>query len=66
MKTRELRQKSIGELEKLMHEREGNVLDARFGLQNGQNKKVHELRAVKKDIAKILTLINEQNINGAS
>lgn len=60
MKTRELRQKSTGELEKILQEKKGKIFDARFGLQSGQNKKVHELKDAKKDLARIYTLLAEQ------
>ena len=59
MKTKELREKNIEELRKLLDEKRESVRKLRFDISSKQMKNVREIRAAKGDIAKILTLINE-------
>lgn len=60
MKAKELREKSIGELEKLLAEKRENVRKFRFDMATKQVKNKRQMRNEKKDVAKILTLINNQ------
>jgi len=60
MKSAELRQKSKAELEKLLKEKGERLRALRFDLASGKLKNVREIRQTKKDIARILTILNEQ------
>lgn len=63
MKTRELRQKSQEELEKAMQEKRNHLLSLRFDLSGGRVKNIKEIREIKKDVAKILTLLKSWQKN---
>lgn len=58
MKTSELRQKSQVELERILTESREKLRELRFNLAAGKVKNVREIRKLKKDIAKILTILN--------
>ena len=60
MKAKELRQKSEGELQKLLQELRANLRKLRFDLASGKVKNVREIRQIRKDIARILTILNER------
>jgi large subunit ribosomal protein L29 len=57
MKITELRQKSKTELEKILAESREKLRQLRFDLASGKVKNVREIRKIKKDIARILTII---------
>jgi len=57
MKTSELRQKSRTELQKLLQDNRERLRQLRFDLAAGKVKNVREIRLIKKDIARILTLL---------
>ena len=57
MKPAELHQKSKQELQQLLSERRERLGRLRFGLDSGKVKNVKEIQAVKKDVARILTLL---------
>ena len=57
MKAKELRQKTIKELQELLQERRKRLAQLRFDLSLKKLKNVREIREVKKDIARILTLL---------
>ena len=59
MKIKELREKNIEELKKLLDEKTNLVKKLRFDIVSKQIKNNRDLRKNKKDIARILTLINE-------
>lgn len=59
MKIRELRQKPKSELDKLLKEKQGRLLNLRFDLSEGRVKNIREIKEIKKDIARISTLINQ-------
>ena len=59
MKTGELRQKTKEELQKILQGLREKLRQLRFDLASGKVKNVREIRGVKKDIARILTIINE-------
>jgi len=67
MKTAELKRlknKSKEELYKLLLDSSKKLQDLKFNLAAGKVKNVRSVRALKKDIARILTLLNEmQEIN---
>ena len=57
MKTRELSQRSKEELQKILQESRERLRVLRFDLVSGKVKNVREIRKIKKDIARILTLL---------
>lgn len=61
MKMNELRQKSNEELASLMREKQSRMGELRFLLHQNKVKNVKETSAIKKDIARILTVISSQN-----
>jgi len=66
MKIAELRQKTKNELEKLLQDNREKVRQLRFNLVAGKVKNVRELRKIKKEIARILTLLKKFNANDAN
>jgi len=60
MKIFELRQKNKSELTHSLQEYKDKVRALRFDLASGKIKNVREIRKIKKDIARILTLLKEQ------
>lgn len=61
MEIKELRLKEIEELNQLLKDSRKKLDDLRFKVKQGQLKNVREIRFVKKDIAKIMTVIKEKN-----
>jgi len=59
MKSIELRQKSKIELQKILRENQEKLQQLRFDLISGKIKNVREIRKIKKNIARILTLLNQ-------
>ena len=57
MKIRELQQKTKSELEKLLEDNQEKLRELRFDLASGKIKNVREIRKIKKNIARILTLL---------
>lgn len=60
MKIKEFREKNGEELKKIMAEKKARVLTLRFDISAKQVKNNQEYRTVKKDIAKILTVLKEK------
>ena len=58
MEIKELKQLSREELKKKMEDAREKLRQMRFDLQAGKVKDVREIRQVKKDIARIMTLSN--------
>lgn len=61
MKISELRQKSISELNKDLEDSQRNLQSLKFDLSGGKLKNVRQIRKVKKDIARIKTIIKEKS-----
>ena len=59
MKTSELRDKSVEELAQLLDEKQLDAFRLRMAKATGQLGNTHEVKANRRTIAKILTLINE-------
>ncbi|MEK7560960.1 MAG: 50S ribosomal protein L29 [Patescibacteria group bacterium] len=59
MTTNELRQKSKGELTALLGEKRARLGELSFLTAQRKIKNVHEPSATRRDIARILTIINE-------
>ncbi|MCS7215022.1 MAG: 50S ribosomal protein L29 [Thermodesulfovibrio sp.] len=62
MKAKELRNFSIEELRKKERELRRELFNLRFQLSKGELQNVKRIKAVKKDIARILTIITEKNL----
>ena len=60
MKTSELRDKSVEELAQLLDEKQLDAFRLRMAKATGQLGHTHEVKANRRTIAKILTLINEK------
>lgn len=60
MKTKELEQKNKMELENILKEIQEKLRQLRFNLASGKVKNVREIRKTKKDIAKILTIMEQK------
>lgn len=61
MKIKELREKNTEELQKLLAEKREHARKLRFDIASKQVKNTKELKNVKLDIARALTLIKEKN-----
>jgi large subunit ribosomal protein L29 len=59
MKFSELKQKSKEELLKILEEKRGKLRALRFDLSLGKLKNVKEISKTKKEIARILTCLNQ-------
>lgn len=60
MKAKELKQKTAADLKTLLQEKREKLGQLSFDLASGKVKNVREIREIKKDIARILTAINEK------
>ncbi|MDD4062535.1 MAG: 50S ribosomal protein L29 [Candidatus Pacebacteria bacterium] len=60
MKTVELRKKNKEELENMLLKQRNDLRVIRFGGATHPNKNVKETNAIKKDIARILTILKEK------
>ena len=60
MKISELKVKSQNELKKALTEDREKLRQLRFNLASGKVKNVREIRKIKKDIARILTLLKQK------
>jgi large subunit ribosomal protein L29 len=58
MKISEVKQKSKKELQSLLSTRREKLRSLKFDLSSGKVKNVKEIRGIKKDIARILTVMN--------
>jgi len=61
IKTEELRLKQGEELNQLLSESQKKLRELRFNLAGGKVKNVRTIRVLKKDIARILTILNEKS-----
>jgi len=59
MKTKGFSQKPKRELNTLLSEKREKLRQLRFNIPSGKVKNVREIREVKKDIARILTILQE-------
>ena len=58
-KASELKQKSKEELAKILQDSREKLQQLRFDLSAGKVKNVREIRSIKKEIARILTLLKQ-------
>lgn len=61
MEAKELRQRSIAELKKLLQEKRERLRTLRFALASGKVKNIREIRETRRDIARILTIKNQKS-----
>ena len=61
MKIAELRQKSKIELQKILEDNQKKLRQLRFDLFAGKVKNVRAIRKIKKQIARVLTLLCQKN-----
>jgi len=61
METKEIRQKSKEELEKILKELREKQRSLKFDLVAGKVKNVREIRQIKKDIARISSVVKEKS-----
>ena len=59
MRVSELRQKPKTELKQILGEEREKLRQLRFDLAAGKVKNIREARRIKKEIARILTILNE-------
>jgi large subunit ribosomal protein L29 len=59
MKVKELRQKPKDDLKKILETDREKLRQLRFDLSSGKVKNVQEISKIKKEIARILTIIRE-------
>ena len=60
MKIAELKTKPKEDLHKLLQDNREKLRLLRFDLASGKVKNVREIRGIKKDIARVLTLLNQK------
>jgi len=63
MQAKELRQKSKNELNSLLKEKREKLRGLRFDVSLKQSKNVRQIRNLRKDIARILTVLNQNKNN---
>ncbi|MDP0499099.1 MAG: 50S ribosomal protein L29 [Verrucomicrobiota bacterium JB022] len=61
LETKTLREHSVAELEKQLRDLQEKLLKARLDKLTGQLEKSHLLKEHRRDIARLLTVINEKN-----
>lgn len=59
MKAADIRKKNKTDIEKLVMETEAELRTFRFGMSGGHSKNVKKARALRKDIARAKTILNE-------
>ncbi|MFA5993614.1 MAG: 50S ribosomal protein L29 [Parcubacteria group bacterium] len=59
MKIKEIREKNVEELKKLLNEKREAVRKSRFDIAAKQVKNIREMRNNKRDIARTLTILKE-------
>ena len=65
MKASELRDKSVKELEESLHELHKNQFHYKMQNSTGQLGQIHLLNQVKRDIARVKTIITEKQKSGS-
>ncbi len=67
MKAKELREMSVDELRKELHERLREQFNLRMQQGSGQLSRPHQMKAVRRDVARLKTIMNEkQRVGGGS
>ncbi len=60
MKNKDLVSKTEDELSRLLEEKRKKIEELKFAMSSGTTKKTKELREEKKDVARIMTIINKK------
>lgn len=63
MKIAELKQKQEGDLKKMLVENRSKLFDLRINLNEGQIKNTSEIGKLKKEIARILTILKAKSVS---
>lgn len=58
----DLKQKSTAELHRILREKRDELRELRFKVHEGQLKQMDKIKKVKKDIARVLTVINDARV----
>ena len=66
MKPKEIRERSDDELRKTLSDLEEQLFKLRFQKSTGQIENPIKIREVRKDIARVLTVINERQTEGGA
>ena len=61
MTSKEIRELSAGEITNKLRETREQLLNLRLRKQTGQVEKTHELRTLRKDVARMETLLRQKN-----
>jgi len=61
MKAKEIREKNKGEMQNLLLEKKEKIRKIRFDISSKQVKNHREIRKEKRDVARLLTILNETN-----
>lgn len=61
MRVNEIRRKTEKELKKMLQENQGRLMELRFKLETSKVKNVKEISRIKKDIARILTILKSKD-----
>ncbi len=61
MELSEIRKKSVSQLQKSLQDLREKLRDIRFRVTSNKLKNVGEVKETKKEIARILTVLNEKN-----
>ena len=61
MNIAEIKKRSEAELKDILAKRREKLRQLRFDLASGKVKNIRDIRIAKKDIAKILTILNNKN-----
>lgn len=64
MKIKEIKDKTIADLNKLISEKKESLRVFRFGTSGAKTKNVKEGKTLRKDIARIMTILNEKRRSG--
>ena len=59
MNIKELKQKTEPELKKILRDNKEKLRELRFNLAAGKIKNVREIRKIKKEIARIITILSQ-------
>ena len=65
MKAVQIRNLSEQEIEKLLRDSRRELLDLRMSKQSGQVEKTHEMRELRRDIARLKTIMGERAVASA-
>lgn len=66
MKAKELREKTQPELQKALRDSRDELLNLRLRKQTGQVEHSHQIRALRREIARINTLLREHKLRSAA